>query len=375
MASQAASAGTEWRSVILRYKFLGQANKGNGSFFPGHELNLSMENNSGGMRMQDAVEKLLSTFTDLYSSPKPERIAALESKLAEIGFDGLHIGAPETVDASMAWIPAIGLLGSSRLRAWEVDARKNPVLVSVDLDRATSRAWPLHRPPAKKVKLPPKAARPVGEAAEAREYACIPHFVGESMPEGLLPGEYAISLVEWDRVSNIRLVKKTAKPPRASARPNTPPPKAPSLPWPWDFWSANPALFEAQAESAKLEGETGIAMTLSGTGASARLVGRVAFKPRPIHLIPKESQPKSGPTDIQAGIRVDLLQFTQDHSVPERIQIMVPIHHSAPVKPGEILVGWFAYPFPRLQRKEETLVYAFADCLRSEPMRIPAQAP
>jgi hypothetical protein len=322
--------------------------------------------------MQDAVEKLLSTFTDLYSSPKPERIAALEAKLAEIGFDGLHIGAPETVEASMAWIPALGLTGGSRLRGWEVDARKNPVLVAVDLDRGTSRAWPLHRPPAKKAKAPARPAKPVGEAAEAREYACIPHFVGETVPEGLPAGEFALSLVEWDRVSNIRLVKKTAKPPRASARPNAPPPKPHTLPWPWDFWGANPSLFQEQAGSVKLEGETGVAMGVSGDGDSARLVGRVSFKARPIHVIPKDSQPKSSPTDIQAGIRIDLLQFTQDHVVPERIQIMVPIHRSAPAKPGETLQGWFAYPFSRLQRKEETILYAFADCLRSEPMRIPA---
>jgi hypothetical protein len=331
-----------------------------------------MENNPGGIRMQDSVEKLLSSFTDLFSSPKPERIAELESKLSELGFQGLHIGAPETVDASMAWIPAVGLTGSSRQRAYEVDPRKNPVLVAVDLDRGTSRAWPLHRPPAKKGKAPPKAVKPVGEAAEAREYACIPHFVGESIAEGLPPGDYALSLVEWDRVSNIRLVKKTAKPPRASARPNTPPPKPPTLPWPWDFWSANPALFEAQDGAGKPEGDTGVSLTLIEAGGSPKLVGRVAFKPRPIHLIPKESQPKASPTDIQAGIRVDLLQFTLDHSVPERIQILVPIHRSAPAKLGETLEGWFAYPFSRLQRKEETLVYAFADCLRSEPIRIPA---
>lgn len=357
---------------MLGDKFLVEAGKGNGAIFPGHELHLSMENKLGGIRMQESVEKLLSTFADLFTAPKPERIAALESQLSGLGFEGLHLAAPETVEASMAWIPALGLTGSSRLRAWEVDARKNQVLVAVDLDRGTSRAWPLHRPPAKKVKAPPKTAQPVGEAAEAREYACIPHFVGESMPEGLSPGDFSVSLVEWDRVSNIRLVKKTAKPPRASARPNTPPPKAPSLPWPWEFWSANPNLFEAQAESAKLAGETGVAMALAGSGDAAKLVGRVAFKPRPIHLIPKESQPKASPTDIQAGIRVDLLQFTLDHAVPERIQIMVPIHHAAPVKPGEILQGWFAYPFSRLQRKDETLVYAFADCLRSEPFRVPA---
>lgn len=325
--------------------------------------------------MQDSVEKLLSSFADLFTSPKPERIALLESKLSEFGFEGLHIGAPETVDASMAWIPAVGLTGSSRLRAWEVDTRKNSVLVAVDLDRGTSRAWPLHRPVAKKSKASYKSVRPEGDATEAREYACIPHFVGEGMPEGLPHGEYALSLVEWDRVSNIRLVRKSAKPPRASARPNAPPPKSPSLPWPWDFWSANPALFEAPAETVKLEGDTGVAITISGTGESARLVGRVAFKPRPIHLIPKDSQPKATPTDIQAGIRVDLLQFTQDHSVPERIQILVPIHLSAPAKAGETLEGWFAYPFSRLQRKVDTLVYAFADCLRSDPIRIPAQAP
>lgn len=322
--------------------------------------------------MQDLVEKLISSYADLFTSPKPDRIKDLESKLSELGFDGLHIGAPETVDAAMAWIPAIGLTGTTVLRAWEVDSRKNPVLVAVDLDRGTSRAWPLHKPPAKKVKAPAKSPKPEGDAALAREYACIHHFVGESLPEGLPPGEYALSLVEWDRVSNIRLVKKTAKPPRASARPNSPQPKPPSLPWPWDFWNGNPALFQEQAESVELEGETGVAMAPAGSGESAKLVGRVAFKPRPIHLIPKEIQPKASPTDIQAGIRVDLLQFTQDHSVPERIQIMVPIHRSAPAKVGEILEGWFAYPLSRLQRKEETLVYAFADCLRSEPVRIPA---
>ena len=319
--------------------------------------------------MQDQIEQLLAAHADIYSSPKQNRISELESKVADLDFDGLHIGAPDIADISIPGIPILALTGNSLLRAWEVDARLNCVLVAVDMDRGITRTWPLYIPAAKKLKPRPRSAKPVGEAAEAHESGCVYHLVGETLAEGLPPGDYAVTLVEWDRASNIRTVQKLAK-----ANPRRPV-KQPVIQWPWAFWSSNPSVFQLQGESPKLEGETGLAVALTGAGDQARLMGSFGLKARPSHLIPLDSIPESSRTDIHSGIPVDLLQFSKNQPVPERIQILVPVHGGGPAKAGDILKGWFSYPLARLHRKEETLIYAFVDGMRSEAIRIPALQP
>ena len=317
--------------------------------------------------MRDKIEKLLAAYQDVYTTPQQDRISDLESKFGDLEFDGIHIGAPDQVEPAITGIPTITLEASGAHRSWDVDERLNQAIVSIDLERSEIRVLPLYKPPTKRLKpQPPKGPKPADLSTTARSYGARLRIIGET--GGIEPGDYSVSVIEWDRVSNMRSVVKQADP-------KAPPIKPALLQWPWDLWKAQAADFQARHDSPKVEGDIGLAVEQVGTDGKAALIGSFATKARPIHVIPADPGTVAGHSDIRAGVPVDLLQFTLDSYRPEEIRIMVPIKVPAPVKPGDTLKGWFTYPLANLLRKEETMVYIFVDGMRSGPFRVPALKP
>jgi hypothetical protein len=316
--------------------------------------------------MRDQIDKLLESYADIYSVPDSNRILELQTKFGDLEFDGIHIGAPSQVDPAITGIPTLTLESTGMHRGWEVDERLNQAIVCVDLIRSDIRVLPLYKPPTKRLKPTPKGPKPADLSTTARSYGARLRIIGET--GDVEPGIYSVSVIEWDRVSNIRTVVKKPKP-GALLLPT------PVLQWPWELWKAQATDFQAQASSHKLDGDAGLAVEAVGSGDQTNLLGSFATKARPIHII--VTDPGSGvvKSDIRAGVPVDLLQFTLDKTAPERLRILVPIKAAAALKPGDVLKGWFSYPLPKLQRKEETLVYVFVDGMRSGPIRIPALKP
>lgn len=316
--------------------------------------------------MRDQIEKLLTSYSDVYVVPNQDRITELQSKFGDMEFDGIHIGAPGQVDPAITGIPTITLESTGMHRGWDVNERLNQVIVSVDLDRSDIRVLPLYKPPMKRLKPMPKGPKPADLSTTARSYGARHRIIGET--GGIEPGVYSVSVIEWDRVSNIRTVVKKPKP-------GAPPIKLPIPQWPWEQWKAQAADYQAQPGSPKLDGDVGLVVEQVGTDEKAALLGSFAAKARPIHIITADPGTVAAKSDIRAGVAVDFLQFTLDKTSPERIRILVPIKAASPVKSGDALKGWFAYPLARLQRKEETVVYVFVDGMRSETIRIPALQP
>lgn len=317
--------------------------------------------------MRDQVENLLASYVDVYTSPLPNRLSELESKFGDTGFDGIHIGAPEQVELSTIGIPTVTLMSTLMQRSWDINPRKNCVIVAFDLDRSDSRVMPIYKPPTKRLKpMPPKGPKPADLSTTGRSYGAHHRIVGEM--DWKDPGTYSISVVEWDRVSNIRSVIK--KP-----NPKAPPVKLPIPQWPWEKWKALEPDFQAQPGSPELNDDIGLTVEQVGTDEKATLLGSFGVTARPIHVIAADPGTVAAKSDIRAGVPVDILRFTLDNLVPEHIQLLAPIKAPGPVKTGDTLKGWFSYPLAKLWRKEETIVYAFVDGMRAGPFRIPALKP
>lgn len=317
--------------------------------------------------MRDQIDKLLTSYSDVYATQDSNRLLELESKFGDSEFDGIHIGAPDQVEPAIRWIPTVTLSSTKMNRRADVNERQNSVIIAINLDQLEIRTPPLYKPPTKRLKpmRGPKPPKPADLSTTARSYSARFRVIGED--GDLMPGTYSVSIIEWDRVSNIRTVVKLPKPSEL-------PIKLPAPQWPWEQWKLQAADFRAQPGSPKLDGDVGLAVAMTGADEKAALLGSFGTKARPIHLIAADPG-AAARSDIRAGVPVDLLQFTLDTIQPEQIRILAPIQAAAPVKSGDALKGWFTYPVAKLQRKEETMVYVFVDGMRSGPFKIPALKP
>ncbi len=315
--------------------------------------------------MRDQLDKFLTSYSDVYATQDSNRLLELESKFGDMEFDGIHIGAPEQVEPAIMGIPTIILSSTKMNRRADVNERQNSAIIAINLDLWEIRTPPLYKPPTKRLKPMPKGPKSAELETDARSYGARFRVVGED--GGLMPGTYSVSVIEWDRVSNIRTVVKMPKP-------SDLPIKLPAPLWPWEQWKLQAADFRAQPGSPKLDGDVGLAVEMTGADEKAALLGSFGTKARPLHIIAADPG-AAARSDIRAGVPVDLLQFTLDTVQPEQIRILAPIQAAAPVKSGDALKGWFTYPVAKLQRKEETMVYVFVDGMRSGPFKIPALKP
>lgn len=313
------------------------------------------------------VDNLLSSYSDLYLDPRQGKLGELESDLIGLDFSGIHIGAPDSVDASVPGIPILALEGNTMLRSWEVDPRKNCVVIATSLDYGITRIWPLYKPPTKRMAPTPEAAKPQGESAEARSFSARHLLAGEAVPGGLPSGEYSLCLLEWDRASNIRVVKRLTGPGGKPALPRTPA-------WNYTVFAATPEAFRPKGGSPTLKEPEGAVLVLSGESGKAALLGTFSVKARSIHLDPPDPK-HMAVMGIGAVVPVDIVLLSKGKLVSEHRTLQIPIYGPLGAKSGDSLKGWFEIPLAGLQRKEETMVYAFVDGFRAGPVRIPALKP
>ncbi|MDQ3003659.1 MAG: hypothetical protein M3Y08_20675 [Fibrobacterota bacterium] len=309
--------------------------------------------------MED-MEKLLTGYQDLYSAPTSERVIELKFKLSDMDWDGLYLGAPKTAPAATKGIPILVLEGYSSLREWEVEPPKNSSIVVADLERGTARTWPLYKPPVKRKTPQPKDAKPDADS-QGRRYGTEHHIVGESLPDDLQSGEYAIAIVSWDLHSNRKVVRK-----EGVAKPVDP--GSATLAWPWERW-ADPRAFAAAPDSPKLKPVEALTLKVEGKGAERKLRGAFSLKARPVHLIPAGAKGRTDPS-IHAGVNVDFFLYELDDPIPAQERIVVPIHATAPVRAGDLINGWFTIPFPYEPIAVDAMLYAMVDGNLTGPFRV-----
>lgn len=318
--------------------------------------------------MEDQLEKLVSTYQDLYTAPTEERTSELEFKLLEMEWEGEFVTAPPVVAASTPGIPILVLTRRSSLREWEVDLDKNAVVIYSDLERGTIGSRPLYKPPTKAMK-PQSKPEPRGrkpEVGEGHVAGAIRHLVGESLPEPLSRGEYAITVITWDYHSNQRRVRK-----EGPSKPVNPVDAAAE--WPWDRWVDTHA-FKMSPDSPVVEGEDGLGLKVEGVNVGRKLLGAMTTKARSVHIISPVAKHVSY-SEIHAGIHVYLLLFTLDKYPPKSIKLSVPILGSTQIKVGDQLNGWFSMPFPFEPSSEDRMLYAVADGKITGPIKILGEKP
>ena len=310
------------------------------------------------------LETIVDSFQDLYSVPTLERITELEMKLADLKWDGLYLSAPDSVEPDVTGIPILALSGFTSLREWEVEPRKNSTVLLADLGGGKIHFSSLFKRQVKVMKPVFKSARPSPES-NGRRYGCVRILMGDSLPNGLPPGTYALAHISWDRLSNIRLVER-----KRESEPGRLPPSNISVSpfvWPWQRWAKSQA-YKAAPDSPKIGIGGGLALVSAGVGDT--LFGTFSIKARPIHIIPAE---KGGRTiqGIRAGVNVDLLIFTLNRPFPEVVRVEVPVYSSEHIPVGIQIRGWFSVPFPFEPSEEERMLYAVADGEVAGPVRIP----
>jgi hypothetical protein len=318
-----------------------------------------------GKNMEDQLEKLVAGYRDLYFAPNDERKSELEDKLSELDWRGEFLAAPAIVDASIPGIPILALNKRSDLREWEVNLRSNGFVISNDIERGETWVIPLYKPPEKRLKPQPKTKGPKPEPGDGSYTGVVRRVVGESQIEPLHPGEYAVTLVTWDHLSNTRRIRKEGDSKHVEQAISF-------VSWPWNSWLDKQA-FMPFAASPKMNKEEGIALILDGEKADRKIIGSLIAKARPMHLISPDPK-RAAFVGIQAGIHVDLILFTLDLP-PQVVRIDVPILGSSPIKVGDEMKGYFNLPFPFEPSTEDRMLYAVASGKVIGPVKVPGEKP
>ncbi|QRK13130.1 hypothetical protein JQX13_25750 [Archangium violaceum] len=162
---------------------------------------------------------LAKAGNDLYALDD-DVLAPLELQLLDVDFQGLRLRAPDRVDVSAREVlPLLQARRATGLRDWEVEPRRNAILVAVDLERGgVLHGWAFR--PRKRYNpnsldrsmqgQPPSEDNPSVHARlsilDARRLTGLPWQAGR----------YAFTFISWDWVSNTVTVDLTegAAPPR-----------------------------------------------------------------------------------------------------------------------------------------------------------------
>lgn len=315
--------------------------------------------------MEDQMEKLVSGYKELFTAPSDTKRMELEDKVAEMEWDGLFLAAPAIVEASNPTIPILLASRISTLREWEVELEKNAYVLFSDLDRGEIGIRNLYKPSKKPMKKVHEEKGRKPDAGEGYRTGVDLYLIGGSPAESLPPGDYVVSLINFDRKSNPRKVKKLG-----TLKPIDPVVAAEQ--WPWEGWS-DTKTYTSDSASPAVVGNEGVAVNVSGSKADRRIAGSLLVNARPVHLIPPDPK-RSAHAGIQAGIHVDLLLFNVDHP-PKVVRIDVPILADSPLQVGDAMKGWFNLPFPFEPSMEERMLYAVADGSIVGPIRIMGEKP
>src|SRR6188768_1326481 len=164
-------------------------------------------------KMQEQLEKLAQPYKDFHSAPTEEMKSELDFKILDLEWEGEYITGPEVVDASRPFIPILVLTRRSSLRDWEVRLKKNGFVIASDLERGEIWIRSLEKPPTKRLKPMPDVKGRKPEPGEGHAAGSAWILVGDSRPEPLLQGEYAVALITYDHLSNQKRIKKLGQAP------------------------------------------------------------------------------------------------------------------------------------------------------------------
>lgn len=316
-------------------------------------------------KVEEQLEQFAKSHKDLFTAPTEEMKSEIDFKILDLDWEGEYVAAPEIVDASQAYIPIIVLNRRSFLREWEVRLKKNAYVIAENLDRGDIWISPLEKPPTKRLKPLPDIKGRKPEPEEGHYAGSNWLLVGDSQTEPLMQGEYSVSLITYDHLSNLRRIRKMG--PLISIEP-----AEVASQWPWNRW-ADTRPYVAAPESPSVVGNEGVAVAVSGVKAERKIAGSLVAKARPMHLIPPDPK-RAAHAGIQAGIHVDLLLFTLDLP-PKVVRIDVPILGSSPIKVGDEMKGYFNLPFPFEPSTEDRMLYAMADGKVIGPVKVPGEKP
>jgi len=319
-----------------------------------------------GIKMEEKLEKLALEYGDLFTKPREERTSELDFKIADMEWEGIYLAAPASVDASENGIPVMAFMKRDDLDEWKVRIRKNSFLVFTNLDRGNTGITPLHKPPEKKMKPQPDIRGRKPEAGEGYSAGAVRRVIGDAQSESMAKGDYVISLISYDRISNQCRVEKKGKP-------ETPVLSIADAEWPWKNW-ADTTAFENSPSSPALSKDQGIALAVGERNGVFMVFGTVAAKARDYHLIPPDPDRKVN-SGVQAGIHVDLILVSLDRYPPDVVRLSVPIMCSGPLHVGDAMSGWFSAAFPFKPSEEERVLYAIADGEVVGPVPIPGITP
>jgi hypothetical protein len=316
-------------------------------------------------KVEVQLEQIAKSHKDLFNAPTEAMKSEIDFKILDVEWEGEYVAAPEVVDASQPYIPIIVLTRRSSLREWEVRLKKNAYVIAEDLDRGEIWIRALEKPPTKRLKPLPDVKGRKPEREEGHIAGSTWFLVGDSRPDPLPQGEYVVTLITYDHISNQRHIKKLGSPKSID-------PATVVAQWPWDRWSDTKPYAVASASPSVL-GNEGIAVAVSGAKTGRKLAGSLIAKARPVHLILPDPK-RAAHAGIQAGIHVDLLLFTLDLP-PKVVRIDVPILGSSPIKAGDEMKGYFNLPFPFEPSAEDRMLYAVAGGNVIGPVIVPGEKP
>jgi len=319
---------------------------------------------SKGIKMEEKLEKLASEYRDLLIKPTEDRISELDFKIANLEWEGLFLTSLPNVEAPIPGIPVMAFMKRDDLDEWKVRIRKNSFLVFTNLDRGITGITPLHKPPEKKMKPQPDAPGRKPEPGEGYSAGAIRRVIGDSQPEPMAPGEYAISLISFDHITNQCRVKKEEKS-------DSPDPAVDFETWPWEIWADTKAFQENFSVNANPQ-EKGMYLKVEKQNGVIMVLGCVATTARSGHLIPPNPDRQVNQW-IRAGIHIDLVLTTLDRYPPEVVRLAVPIMGSSHLQVGDSISGWFSVPFSFKSSDEDRMLYAFSDGKVAGPVRIPGE--
>ena len=321
------------------------------------------------------VDVLRALDDDALFSFDDELAAGLERQVLRMELQGIRIRAPEHLDVrTQTQLPVLLLSKCTGLRDWQVNPRRNAVLVGVDGGTGTVRAgwaFPTHkRINTERMQRSLEQADEPGPEDAASVMVSAQLLTGrEALDLPWTAGEHSLTLIRYDWRSNtvrVRLVDRIEA--QAAGYPAENARKLVS--------NEVPARFQRDEHTPSVEG-TGAALS-APSRAEARASGFVVRGVMRL-LIPAgcivAHDEMDGARLPGAVLRGAILLIKRDELSPVQVEVEIPIFTRGKVMPGDEVEGCFTLDLYALGLREQllrgdTLLYLVAGDHVSAPSSV-----
>jgi hypothetical protein len=355
--SQLLLAGVGWPVILFIFLSCGSAHVGS--------IPVDQQTKTRGAQMDQQKGEIPTNLLHLpeqdYFDFSDELQSKMTHQLSDTSFRGIAITAPRTIRLdSHDSFPVILFSQRTGLRDWEVNMRRNTAITAVNL--RSGKIYQGHAFSSPKKRDSENADRsmegPPPEPADARS---ISSGAERLDARGLLmlpweTGRYAITVTYYDMVSNtavVELVDEKQTVP-TSERASFPVEQATSLNEKAPV-GGQPDKFPHFIRSSRTPDlkDAGVALALPAdvslkeTSIPFYGIARVPVPTSAIVALHTQAQTSAtvenkNPTTIPTAVLTGLLMFVQkDLRVPLRVDLQIPIYTKAPIKPGDVVEGFF----------------------------------